>query len=280
MGIKGKFSVHPLFILFGIYFALIGKVFSFLTVTLCALLHEFGHYCKAQKLGYMLVKIQLMPYGAVISGDISGIKFKDEILVAIAGPLINLCLGILCVALWWLFPDTYAFTEEIATANFSLFFVNLIPAYPLDGGRILLNGLSFLIKRKKAVIICKTLSVVISIGFIVLYIISAMRGESNLSILFFAFFIIAGAFSFKRDNKYVKFYSRFKKEQIEKGTEIKIIAVSEKTTVKQLLKKIDGEYLCEVRVLNDSGKAVKTFSPEKTLEILSGENIYTKLSDL
>lgn len=280
MGIKWKISVHPLFILFGIYFVLVGKVFSFLTVTLCALLHEFGHYVKAQKLGYMLVKIQLMPYGAVICGDISGIKFKDEIAVAIAGPLINLCLGILCVALWWLFPDTYAFTEEIATANFSLFFVNLIPAYPLDGGRILLNGLSCLIKRKKAVVICKTLSVVISIGFMVLYIVSAMRGESNLSILFFAFFIVAGAFSFKKDNNYVKFYSRFKKEQIEKGAEIRIIAVSEKTTVKQLLKKIDGEYLYEVRVLNGGGRTIKRFSPERVLEIVSEESIYTKLVKL
>lgn len=280
MGIKGKFSVHPLFILFGIYFVSVGKVFSFLTVTLCALLHEFGHYCKAQKLGYMLVKIQLMPYGAVISGDISGIKFKDEILVAVAGPMVNLCLGLLCVALWWIFPDIYAFTEEIATANFSLFLVNLVPAYPLDGGRILLAGLSLIIKRKKAVFICRTVSVLISAGFIVLYVLSVVKGGGNLSILFFAFFLIAGTFSSGKDNRYVKYYSRFKKELLEKGAEIKIIAVGEKTTVKQLLKKIDGEYLCEVRVLNGNGKAIKTFSPEKTLDILSGENIYTKLLDI
>lgn len=280
MGIKSKFSVHPLFISFGIYFVFVGKVFSFLTFSLCVLLHEFGHYCKAQKLGYMLVKIQLMPYGAVINGDISGIKFKDEIAVSIAGPLVNLCLGLLCVALWWLFPDCYSFTQEIATANFSLFFINLIPAYPLDGGRILLAGLSCRVKRRKAVIFCKTLSAVISVGLVVLFLASAIKGQSNLSILFFAFFVVAGAFSQGKDNKYVKFYSRFSREQIEKGAEIKILAVSDSTTVKQLLSKIDGEYLYEVRVVGEGGKTIKSFSPERVLEILSEENIYAKLAKL
>ena len=46
-----KFSIHPLFFVFGLYFALTGKVFLFLTATLTALLHEFGHALAAEKLG-------------------------------------------------------------------------------------------------------------------------------------------------------------------------------------------------------------------------------------
>lgn len=280
MGLKAKFSVHPLFILFGIYFVAIGKVFSFLVFSLSALLHEFGHYCKAQKLGYMLVKVQLMPYGAVIVGDISGIRFKDEISVAVAGPIVNLCIGFLCVALWWIFPDLYSFTQEIAIANFSLFFINLIPAYPLDGGRVLLAGLSCLIKRKKAIVICKTASCLCVLGFIALFIISAIKGQTNVSILFFAFFILFGAFSNGKDNKYVKYYSRFKQENIVKCSEVKIIAVGEKTTVKQLLNRIDGEYLYEVKVLNNKGETVKSFSPQKVLNILSEASLYDEISKL
>lgn len=280
MGLKTKFSVHPLFIIFGIYFVAIGKVFSFLVFSLSALLHEFGHYCKAQKLGYMLVKVQLMPYGAVIVGDISGIRFKDEISVAIIGPIVNLFIGFLCVALWWIFPDLYSFTQEIAIANFSLFFINLIPAFPLDGGRVLLAGLSCIIKRKKAVVICKTVSCLCVLGLIALFIVSAIKGQTNVSILFFAFFILFGAFSNAKDNKYVKYYSRFKQENIVKCSEVKTIAVGKKTTVKQLLNRIDGEYLYEVKVLNEKGETIKSFSPQRVLKILSEASLYDEIAKL
>ena len=77
-----KFSIHPLFFVFGLYFALTGKVFLFLTATLTALLHEFGHALAAEKLGYKMNKITLMPYGAVVNGAIGGLSYKDEVSVA------------------------------------------------------------------------------------------------------------------------------------------------------------------------------------------------------
>ena len=47
-----KISIHPLFFIFGIYFALTGKVFLFLNFTLTALIHEIGHSITAERLGY------------------------------------------------------------------------------------------------------------------------------------------------------------------------------------------------------------------------------------
>ena len=115
---KLKLTIHPLFFISGIYFAIIGKVYSFLIYTITALIHEFGHYVKAEKLGYMLKKVQLMPYGAVISGDLSGLKIRDEILIALFGPLVNFCVGVGFLALWWCLPTTYPFTEEIVFTCF------------------------------------------------------------------------------------------------------------------------------------------------------------------
>ena len=129
---KLKFRVHPLFILFGIYFAFTGKVFSFLTYTLCALIHEMGHSISAEKSGYRLVNVTLMPFGAVVKGDISGMGYKDEIRVALAGPVINFCIGVSILALWWLFPETYPYTEIAVTANFALCFINLIIPLEID----------------------------------------------------------------------------------------------------------------------------------------------------
>ena len=84
-----KLSVHPLFFIFGLFYALTGRIFVFLIYTICAVAHEIGHSLVANSIGYKLNKIKLMPFGAVVSGNIDGLKLKDEIKIALAGPLVN-----------------------------------------------------------------------------------------------------------------------------------------------------------------------------------------------
>ncbi len=280
MGLKLKLSVHPLFILFGIYFAFCGKVFSFLVYTLVAVVHEFGHYCVAEKLGYKLVKLQLLPYGAVISGDLEGLRFKDEIAVAIAGPVLNLFLVLGFLALWWLFPETYPYTETAMQANLSLGLINLIPAYPLDGGRILRAGLSRVLKRKWAIAISSITAIILAGGLVGLFVYSVFIGSTNISMLFFATFVMVGAFSKGKDNVYVKYYCQFDAKKLKRGMEITILAFSENATVKDLLQRVKGESLYEVRVLDKGGRAKKSFSPQKVLDIISSEDIYKKLDSI
>ena len=88
-----RLYVHPLFLIFGAYYALTGKILIFIIYTLSAVVHELGHSFAAAGLGYRLNKITLMPFGAVASGDIDGLKLKDEIKIALAGPLINLAIA-------------------------------------------------------------------------------------------------------------------------------------------------------------------------------------------
>ena len=87
---KIKVSVHPLFFAFGLYFAFTGKVFSFISFTIVAVIHEIGHSFVAARLGYRLEKITLMPYGCIISGKTQSFSYKDEVKIAFAGPLVNL----------------------------------------------------------------------------------------------------------------------------------------------------------------------------------------------
>ena len=104
-----------------------------------------------------------MPFGAVARGDIDGLNIKDNIKIALGGPVINLAVGLLFVALWWLFPEIYPFTEAVVQANFSLATVNLIPAYPLDGGRVLSSALALAFGRERSFKICKVSAVVFSL---------------------------------------------------------------------------------------------------------------------
>ena len=160
-----KFKIHPLFIIFGIYFAVMGKVFSFIVYTLSAVIHELGHFFESEKLGYGLNKIVLMPYGALISGDIENVRYVDEIKIAASGPLVNLFIAAFCVAIWWLIPDLYPYTDLIVTANLSIAIINALPCYPLDGGRVLLATLSLFVRRSKAKKIVKILILGVFIYF-------------------------------------------------------------------------------------------------------------------
>ena len=84
-----RLAVHPLFWVSGIYFCLTGRLFVFLLLTLSALEHECAHAFAAARRGYALNRVVLMPYGAVVRGDIGGISLRDEIAVAAAGPLVS-----------------------------------------------------------------------------------------------------------------------------------------------------------------------------------------------
>ena len=272
---KLNFSVHPLFFLFGLYFAATGKVFSFLAITFTAVIHEAGHAFAAEKLGYKLKNVCLMPYGAVISGDVSGLKLRDEIKIVVAGPLINLLLGLSTLALWWIFPETYPYTELMATANFSLFFVNLLPAYPLDGGRLLLAILSLRLKRKTAVKIARATGVALGAGMAGLFVYS-LFSTPNLSILFFAFFMIFGALEVRKENAYFAIAESFSLEKIKRGKEVKTLAITADYTLKRLYPLLSDEYLYRL-IVYKADKTSTVIEPRELAEIFGTRSPYDRI---
>ncbi len=262
-----KFSLHPLFILFGIYFAFTGKVFSFLVYTLCAVIHEIGHYVQSEKLGYALNKIVLMPYGAIIKGDIDGVRYKDEILISLAGPFYNFIIAVFCVALWWVFPDVYPYTDIIVTANLALLIINLLPCYPLDGGRFLLATLSLFISRKTARKIVKGLGVTFALIILGLFIYSIFT-LINFTLLFFACFMLVGVFSSGVQCEYIKIYQNLTYEKPTSPKLVKKIVVSGDSEIRRLYDIINCEYYYEILVELNDGNV-----------ILEGERLYSVLSN-
>ncbi len=194
-----KLRMHPLFLFVGVLSAFTGQLFLFLGGCLAALQHECAHAFAARRYGFTLDKIVLMPYGAVISGDISGLTRRQEFWVCLAGPLANGATAVFFVALWWLYPETYPFTDAAMYVSLSLFLVNLLPAYPLDGGRMLHLVLRPL-GEKKAKRICAAVTLVIAAGVLGYFIYSCFH-KPAFTALCFAVLLAAGAFgggSYKR----------------------------------------------------------------------------------
>ena len=267
-----KFKIHPLFYIFGLYYAITGKIFIFLIYTITALIHEMGHLLQAEKLGYTMKKVTLMPYGAVITGNISGLKFKDETLLALAGPMLNLIIAMFFTALWWVFPEIYAFTDIVVTANCTLAFINFIPAYPLDGGRILFSVIASKFGERKAVIITRGAGFIFCFLLLVLFVYSCFS-KFNITILFFAVFILAGLSYKQRESPYIRLFN-LSNNRLSRGLQIKRYAISGSTTIKKIVSLIDADCYSEIIVLDDNGNKKAVFNQNQLLKILEIGGLY------
>ncbi|HIQ24416.1 MAG TPA: site-2 protease family protein [Persephonella sp.] len=119
-------------IIFGVFFAIIWF--------LCILLHELGHSLIAKKFGFNVKEIILFVFGGVSVISHLPKKPYQEFLIAVAGPIISFILAILFFLLSLLTTEGsifYGLLSSLAVGNFILGVFNLIPAFPLDGGRIL-----------------------------------------------------------------------------------------------------------------------------------------------
>lgn len=121
-------------IIFLIIFYFTNQLRIYLIIMFFCILHEIGHLISGLILKMKLEKIEIMPFGLSISFymDFNNSKIKD-IIVALAGPTTSLVLAILCRDI----NLVYITTQEAVYSNLLILLFNLIPLYPLDGGRII-----------------------------------------------------------------------------------------------------------------------------------------------
>lgn len=195
-----KVGLHPVFVILGIFLIVLGQAVVFFNYLLAVVLHEMAHSFTAKKLGYSLNKFFLMPYGAGISFKQDFLCEKDEIIIASAGPICSFSLAILFMAIWWALPQTFVYTEVFVWANIITGAINLLPAYPLDGGRILTSLLSLKFQnRKTALKICFIFNYIFSGIFLLLFLLNPLQ---HTTFLMFAIFVFLGAFDFKLSGSY------------------------------------------------------------------------------
>ena len=130
----------------GLATALDGVVFVIL-IFVCVLLHEFGHALTAAHYGIKTPDITLLPIGGVARLERMPEKPIEEIAVTIAGPAVNIVIAAglwIGIGLTTGFPDPSAFQQaelpmslRLLAVNIWLVIFNAIPAFPMDGGRLL-----------------------------------------------------------------------------------------------------------------------------------------------
>jgi stage IV sporulation protein FB len=113
----------------------------------CVLAHEFGHIFAARRYGIRTPDVTLWPIGGVASLERIPDKPREELVVALAGPAVNVVIAAVLILVIGTGFDGAAMTEmenpragllaRLAAANIFLVVFNLIPAFPMDGGRVL-----------------------------------------------------------------------------------------------------------------------------------------------
>ncbi len=217
-----------------------------------------------------------MPFGAVVNGNLEGMKFFDQVKIALAGPLTNMFIAIFFVAIWWFIPETYAYTDLIVEANLGLALVNLIPCRPLDGGRIIFSLLALRFGEKLSAKIMKGTGLILSLALFALFILSIVWENINISILLFALFALFGNFTGENKNRYIRIYTSLDESKLINGATVKKQAVSVNTTVKKVITLLDESNLNELEVYNE-GKRVAILSQSDINNMLQKTGLYDKI---
>ncbi|MDR3318665.1 MAG: site-2 protease family protein [Clostridiales bacterium] len=276
---KLKLFVHPLYFFLGAALIVLGQGFTFLAYTITIVVHEMGHAGMAEKLGFVMDDIRIMPYGAAVGGALEGLKPVDEIKIALAGPLVNLITAVIFTALWWLVPESYFFTEAFVTANLVNAVTNLLPVYPLDGGRVL----SALIKLKKPRVRAQR---VVRISGMALS--AILFGGFTASIFFgfnvtlgtmAAFIFFSSMFRYGGDG-YMRIYERnFRARHVGKGLEVKELIVNGDIRLYEAVRLITPAYYYRFVIVDEKLRRLSAVTETELEELVERNDIRRALAE-
>lgn len=143
-----------------------------LSVFACVLLHELGHALMARQFGIQTRDITLYPIGGFARLERMPRAPTAELLITLAGPAVNFAIaaGLLPLLILWpgeSFSVSAMFLGSLMTINLFLGLFNLVPAFPMDGGRILRAFLSHWLGRLRATVIAARVGRALAVCFAV-----------------------------------------------------------------------------------------------------------------
>ena len=159
----------------------------------CVLLHEFGHSLVAMEYGYEIESITLWLFGGVARFTEMPEDWKQEFTIAVAGPIVSVALGALSYVAFRLVPGALPTIQFVlaylALTNIALAVFNMLPGFPMDGGRVL----RALLARSRPH--ARATQIAAEVGKLFAVVLAIVGLFANLFLVALAFFIYIGASS-------------------------------------------------------------------------------------
>ena len=172
------------------------RVIFILLLFLCVVLHEFGHAFAAKAFGINTPDITLLPIGGVVRLERMPEEPVQELIIAVAGPLVNVVIAIgLFVAggsqalLGSAAVEGGGFIAQLLIINIILVLFNLLPAFPMDGGRVLRALLATRMSYARATQVAAT----VGQGFAFVFGFIGLLNPNWFMLIFIALFVYIGA---------------------------------------------------------------------------------------
>lgn len=155
----------------------------FLIITILITIHELGHFLTAKHYNFEIDKIYLYPYGGISKFNLEmNVSLKKELIVLILGPIFQ----IICYYILLLIPFFNNYHGIIKSINYTILVFNLLPVYPLDGGKLLNIIINYFFNFKQS------FKLVIALSYLVVIFISVyfFKLSINLNIIFMICFLL------------------------------------------------------------------------------------------
>jgi stage IV sporulation protein FB len=158
-----RLRIHLLFwIVIGMSL-LLGKFWEVITLFVIVLIHEIGHVAVARELGWTVTEVELLPFGGVATMEEAyAADPLDEIVVALAGPFLNVVMIAVSLVCWHVGIWTDEWARFFLAGNVAVAGFNLLPIWPLDGGRIVQAILCWYMPYRRAAIASLALSAMLA----------------------------------------------------------------------------------------------------------------------
>jgi stage IV sporulation protein FB len=259
-----------LFVLVMIASIATGRFAELATLFFIVLWHELGHLAVALRFGWTVKEVKLLPFGGVLEVEDAGtLPVKEELFVAIAGPIQNVILAAIGYGLALAGWVDASWTEAFIRANLLIGLFNLLPVLPLDGGRMLQAWISLGLPYHRALQWSARISLALS-GLVVIVSVYPLfhGGLLQLNLLTVGLFLCASNWTYHRNVSFV--FLRFlvhrserSEERIDRGTLSRPIVIAENLPLSNIIRLFMKEQYHLIYVMK-RGKIVKVV-PEKTI---------------
>ncbi|MCM8710375.1 M50 family metallopeptidase [Clostridium sp. SYSU_GA19001] len=182
-------KVNRFFFPYIIFLLFLGFKGQIIMAFLIVLFHESVHYFTALILGFSGFDLEILPIGARLSlKELDEASPKEDIIISLSAPIFNIVLALLFYNLYKNYSLECTYTLYMGNLAVGLF--NLLPAFPLDGGRVIRSILCFRTIYKKANELTIKFSMILGIAMLFLYMLMAFFYVRNISLAIIALFIL------------------------------------------------------------------------------------------